>query len=111
VPHSLGALVKAYLASPVFKNTAAETQRTRRNILERFAAANGDKPSYYNDATTGERIMPLKRSGMQKIVNEKAATRSAQRNFVRSRLRPNVLRCCQKPSRLAQGSSKTSVVS
>lgn len=81
-PHSLGALIKAYLASPPFLNTAAETQRTRRNILGRFAAAHGDKPLYYIDAKTGDRIMLLERSGMQKLVNEKAATPSAQRNFV-----------------------------
>jgi hypothetical protein len=63
-------------------NTAPETQRTRRNILERFADAHGEKPLYYVDAKTGERIMLLKRAGMQKIVNEKAATPSAQRNFL-----------------------------
>jgi integrase len=81
-PHSLGALIKAYRASPAFKNTAPETQRTRGNILERFAAAHGEKPLYYVDAKTGERIMLLKHAGMQKIVNEKAATPSAQRNFL-----------------------------
>jgi integrase len=81
-PHSLGALIKAYLASPSFKNDALGTQSTRRNILESFAAAHGDKPLYYIDAKTGERVMLLKRAGMQKIVNEKAATPSAQRNFL-----------------------------
>jgi len=56
-----------------------ETQRARGNILERFAAAHGEKPLYYIDAKTGECIMLLKHAGMQKIVNEKAATPSAQR--------------------------------
>jgi integrase len=81
-PHSLGALIKAYLATPSFKNLAAETQRTRRNILENFAKRHGDKPLYYIAARTGERIMMLKRAGMQKIVNEKAETPFAQRNFL-----------------------------
>jgi integrase len=81
---TLGALIKAYLdpqSSSPFKTGAPETQRTRRNILENFAAAHGDKPLYRTDHS-GERIMLLKRERMQKIVNEKAATPFAQRNFL-----------------------------
>ena len=81
---SLGAIIKAYLdprgTSP-FQRLAAETQRTRRNILENFAAVHGDKPLYRVDPRTGERIMLLKREHMQRFVNEKTATPSAQRNF------------------------------
>lgn len=84
-PHSLGALIKAYLdprgRSP-FKTLAAETQRTRRNILERWAAKDGDKPLYHVDGRSGERVMLLKRERMQVLVNEKSATPSAQRNFL-----------------------------
>ncbi len=81
-PHSLGALVKAYVASPSFKKLADETRRTRRNILENFAKSHGDKPLYHIAAKTGERIMLLRRTGLQKIVNDKAETPFAQRNFL-----------------------------
>jgi integrase len=88
---SLGAIIKAYLdgrgTSP-FKRLAAETQRTRRHILENFAAAHGDKPLYRIDSRTGERIMLLKREHMQRFVNEKIATPFAQRNFL------NTVRVC-----------------
>ena len=82
---SLGAIIKAYLdprgTSP-FKRLAAETQRTRRHILENFADAHGDKPLYRVEPRTGERIMLLKREHMHRFVNEKTATPSAQRNFL-----------------------------
>ena len=81
LPHSLDTLITAYLTSPVFLVGAPETQRTRRNILKRFAHEHGAKPLLYVDAR-GERVMLLKRAGLQKIVNEKAKTPSAQRNFV-----------------------------
>jgi integrase len=81
IPHSVGALIKSYLASDVFTTKAAETQRTRRNILERFAKAHGDKP-LYSIAPSGDRIMLLKRERMQKFVNDKSKTPFAQRNFL-----------------------------
>jgi integrase len=83
-PSSLGALVKAYLdptSSSFFKTRAAETQRTQRNILENFADEHGHKPLYRTDCT-GERAMLLTREHMQRIVNSKAATPFAQRNFL-----------------------------
>lgn len=55
-------------------------QRTRRNILENFAKSNGDKLLFYIAAKTGQPVMLLKRTGMQKIVNSKAEY--AQRNFL-----------------------------
>lgn len=79
--HSLDALITAYIASSVFLAGAPETQRTRSHILKRFAREHGAKPLFYVDAR-GERVMLLKRAGMQKIINAKAATPSAQRNFV-----------------------------
>jgi hypothetical protein len=84
VAGTLGALIKTYLdpkSSSPFKTGAPETRRTRRNILERLAAAHGDKPLYRVDHS-GERVMLLKRERMQKIVNEKASTPFAQRNFL-----------------------------
>jgi integrase len=82
IAHSLGALIKAYVTSKTFTALAAETQRTRRNILERFAKTNGDKALYYIDAKTGDRVMLLKRERVQKFVNDKSDTPFAQRNFL-----------------------------
>ena len=85
VAGSVGALVAAYLdplaKSSPFKNGAAETQRTRRNILENFRAAYGHLPLFRTDAS-GRRTMLLTREHVQRIVNEKSATPFAQRNFL-----------------------------
>jgi integrase len=80
-PGAVAALVAAYLDSKPFKAGAPETVRTRRNILENFRAAHGDKPLFRIEAS-GERKMLLTRVHVQHIVNEKAATPSAQRNFL-----------------------------
>jgi integrase len=84
VAGTVNALVAAYLdprSSSPFKAGAAETQRTRRNILENFREAHGEKPLYRTD-NSGRRTMLLTREHMQRIVNEKAATPFAQRNFL-----------------------------
>lgn len=78
---SVDSVVKAYLSSGVFAALADETKRTRRNILAGFAKVHGSKPIYYV-APGGKRTMLLTREHMQKIVNEKAGTPSAQRNFL-----------------------------
>ena len=83
---TVNAVVAAYLdCSPIstspFKTHKPETQRTRRNILENFRKAHGDKPLYRNDRN-GERIMLLKREHMQKIINEKVEAPFAQRNLL-----------------------------
>ena len=83
---SVNAIVAAYLdCSPTstssFKTAKPETQRTRRNILENFRKAHGDKPLYRTDRN-GPRTMLLKREHMQRIVNERAPTPFAQRNFL-----------------------------
>ena len=86
---TVNALVAAYLdcsdrSSSPFKTLAAETQRTRRtrrNILENFREAYGDRPLFRTDAS-GRRTMLLTREHMQRIVNEKSATPFAQRNFL-----------------------------
>ncbi len=73
---SVGALVSAYLNSMGFKDLAAETQRSLRNILERFREEHGNK-----------RVATLQREHVQKMVNGKAGTPSAARNFLKA-LRP-----------------------
>jgi integrase len=84
VAGTVNALVTAYLdplSSSPFKIGAAETKRTRRNILENFRTAHGDKPLFRAD-NSGRRTMLLTREHMQRIVNEKAGTPFAQRNFL-----------------------------
>ena len=84
VAGTVNAFVAAYLdlrSSSPFKTAAAETQRTRRNMLENFRKAYGDKPVFRTD-NSGRRTMLLTREHVQRIVNEKAATPFAQRNFL-----------------------------
>ena len=85
VAGSVGALVAAYIdplsKSSPFKTGALETQRTRRNILENFRTAYGHLPLFRTDSS-GRRTMLLTREHVQRIVNEKAATPFAQRNFL-----------------------------
>jgi len=83
---TVGAVVAAYLdcsetSTSPFKTCAPETQRGRRNILENFRKAHGDKP-LFSISTGGRRIMLLTREHVQVIVNEKVATPFAQRNFL-----------------------------
>lgn len=85
VAGTVNAIVAGYLdysdaSTSPFKTLAAETQRTRRNILENFRNAHGDLPVY---RTVGDkRVMLLTREHMQRIVNRKSATPFAQRNFL-----------------------------
>jgi len=83
---TMRALVAAYLdcssgSTSPFKTLAAETQRTRRNILENFREAHGDKRIYRTEAN-GHRVMLLAREHVQRIVNEKNSTPFGQRNFL-----------------------------
>ncbi len=73
VAGSVGALVSIYFNGIGFKNLAAETQRSVRNILERFREEHGDK-----------RVAKLQRDHVQKMVNGKAGTPSAARNFLKA---------------------------
>jgi integrase len=59
------------LGSTVFANLAAETQRTRRNILERLREEHGDK-----------RIAGIEKKHVQAMVTAKGKTPSAARNFL-----------------------------
>jgi integrase len=81
IPNTLGALIKTYLSISPLKTRAPETQRTQRNILENFAEAHGHKPLFRTEHN-GRRTMLLMREHMQVIVNSKAATPFAQRNFL-----------------------------
>jgi integrase len=86
IPGTANAFVTAYLdctpeSSSPFKTLAAETQRTRRNILENFRKAYGDIP-VYRTGPKGEREMLLTRPLVQRMVNQKAITPHAQRNFL-----------------------------
>ena len=84
IPGTLNALITAYLdpaSSSLFKTRAAETQRTQRNILENFADEHGPKLLFRADKG-GRRAMLLAPEHMQTIVNGKAATPFAQRNFL-----------------------------
>jgi integrase len=85
VAGTVNALVAAYLdcsteSTSPFKTAKPETQRTRRNILENFRKAHGDKPLYR--IRNGERVMLLKREHVQHIINEKVETPFAQRNLL-----------------------------
>jgi integrase len=100
VAGTVNAIILAYLdpdSSSPFNTGAAETKRTRRNILERFAKAHGHKPLYRTD-NSGQRVMLLTREHVQRIVNEKSATPSSQRNF-HNTLR-NVFKWAAKEGRL-----------
>jgi integrase len=68
---TVAATVGLMLASVAFANLADGTQRLRRNILERFREAHGDK-----------RIATIERKHVQAMVDAKAATPSAARNFL-----------------------------
>src|SRR5215212_2037239 len=83
---TVNALVVGYLdcspgSTSPFKTLAAETKRTRRNILENFREAHGDKRVYRTEVN-GRRIMLLAREHMQRIINEKSDTPFAQRNLL-----------------------------
>ena len=70
-PGTVSALIGAYLSSIAFKNLAPQTQRSRRGILERFRHEHG-----------GKRVAMLQREHVQKMLNAKANTPSAARNFL-----------------------------
>lgn len=73
-PGTVHWLVTAYLSSATFKALAPETQRTRRNILENFRDADGDKWIFVT--VKGEPEMVLKHHHLQAIVNRNRSRRS-----------------------------------
>jgi hypothetical protein len=66
-------LVHDYLASETFKALAAETQRTRKNVLLRFAREHGAK-----------RYRMLRREHVVLMFNEKKPKRFAARNWLKT---------------------------
>jgi integrase len=68
---TVAATVSMYLASVTFADLADETRRTRRNLLERFREAHGDK-----------RIASIEKKHVQALIDAKAATPSAARNLL-----------------------------
>jgi hypothetical protein len=68
---TVAAAIAGYLGSSTFAALAHETQRTRRNILERFRNEHGDKP-----------IAPLDRAYVERALAARAKTPSAARNFL-----------------------------
>lgn len=86
VSGTLRALIAAYLdcsagSTSPFKALAAETRRTRRNILENLREAHGDKRVFRVDKN-GNRYPVLTRAHVQRMVNQKNDTPFAQRNFL-----------------------------
>jgi integrase len=86
LPGTVNAVVAAYLdcspgSSSPFKSLAAETQRTRRSILENFREAHGGKRIYTIDGR-GTRTLLLTRQQLQRIVDQKNDKPFAQRNFL-----------------------------
>jgi integrase len=80
---TVDALIAGYLdpaSTSPFKTGAKETQRTRRNILENFRKEYGMLPLYR--ISGDKRVMLLTREHVQRIVNKKADTPFAQRNFL-----------------------------
>lgn len=71
VAGTIGALVSAYLNSPNFTTLASETQQSRRGILERFRNEHG-----------GKSVASLERRHVQAMLDAKANTPSAARNFL-----------------------------
>jgi hypothetical protein len=86
IPGSFQGLIATYLdcspgSTSPFKALAAETQRTRRNILENLREMHGDKPIYRTDKY-GRRVPLLTRVHIQRIINQKSNTPFAQRNLL-----------------------------
>jgi integrase len=70
---SVAATVGLYFGSTAFTNLATETQRNRRNILERFRVEHGEK-----------RVGAIERKHVQAMVTAKGATPSAACNFLKT---------------------------
>jgi integrase len=72
-PGTVAAAVVSYFNSWAFRNLAAETRRTRKNILERFREQHGDK-----------RIALLRADHVKTMVAAKAGTPQAANNFLKT---------------------------
>jgi integrase len=72
-PGTVAAAVVSYFNSWAFRNLAAETRRTRKNILERFREQHGDK-----------RLALLQPDHVKAMVAAKAGTPQAANNFLKT---------------------------
>ena len=72
-PGTVAAAVTSYFGSWAFRNLAAETRRTRKNILERFREQHGDK-----------RIALLQPDHVKAMVVAKRGTPQAANNFLKT---------------------------
>jgi integrase len=72
-PGTVAAAVVSYFNSWAFQNLAAETRRTRKNILERFRERHGDK-----------RIALLQADHVKSMLAAKAGTPQAANNFLKT---------------------------
>ena len=72
-PGTVAAAVTSYFGSWAFRNLAAETQRTRKNILERFREQHGDK-----------RIALLQPDHVRTMVAAKRGAPQAANNFLKT---------------------------
>ena len=80
-PGSVAAAVACYLSYVPFTRLAAETRRTRKNILERFREQHGEK-----------RSAMLRPEHVQRMVDAKAETPQAANNLLKT-LRPFMAFC------------------
>ncbi|MEC9312939.1 MAG: tyrosine-type recombinase/integrase [Pseudomonadota bacterium] len=71
-PGTVGALIASYYQTADFLGLSPVTQRTYRNILERFRAEHADK-----------RVAMLEKRHIQKLMGERAATPSAANRLLR----------------------------
>jgi hypothetical protein len=84
-PGTMAAAVVSYFNSWAFQNLAAETRRTRKNILERFRERHGNK-----------RIALLQADHVKSMLAAKAGTPQAANNFLKPQRTPH---SCPKHSR------------
>jgi integrase len=72
LPGSVNALIVSYYGSPDFRRLKASTAAVRRNIIERFRSAHGDKP-----------VARLTREHVKSIIGAKSDTPQAANNLLK----------------------------
>lgn len=72
-PGTVTAELPHYYSSSAFAGLAAETQRTKKSILDRFERQNGDK-----------RVAKLEQQHLQEMMATKVKTPAAARNFIKA---------------------------
>lgn len=77
-PGTFDALIVRFYSSGTFRDWSTETQRTRRNVIERFRAATAPGAKVNNGRCRVAHLMP---KHIEAMMAEKAATPFAARNF------------------------------